>query len=399
MAAGVVDLAVVFVVGAVLSIVAGGEFTLLLGVVTVGWALFYYFVSESTAGQTLGKRWLGLRVERAAGGTPDEREIALRTVLRLVDGIGFYVVGLVVMLRTGERRQRLGDIVAGTAIVDAREPCRAHRQVHPQDDGRPGGLSRGSRRCRRADEEQPHRAEVPSNLFDLDRDEETESGFEPDDGPRVEIVSHGRPGPRRAEVAPEPELPVAEVEIDEPEAELPLPEPEAELPAARARRSRSLWPRTEPVADAETETETDSDEDSRPATRCPACRPRLWTSSPTTWPRPPRSRAAGARKEAEPVAAEESEAKTDKPDADEPITVKPVETVSPMDLVMADAEGEPEKAGNGPGPALARAAAPPERARTGQAAPIIVGPLPSGRAGHTRRTRPRWCSHERDRHY
>ena len=69
-AAGAVDLAVVGVVGALLSVAAGGEYTALLGVVTVGWGLFYYFVSESTWGQTLGKRWLGLRVERAAGGTP-----------------------------------------------------------------------------------------------------------------------------------------------------------------------------------------------------------------------------------------------------------------------------------------------------------------------------------------
>ena len=34
--------------------------------------------------------------------------------------------------------------------------------------------------------------------------------------------------------------------------------------------------------------------------------------------------------------------------ADEEITVKPVETVSPMDLVMDDAEDEPEKAGKAP---------------------------------------------------
>ncbi len=345
-AAGVVDLAVVFVVGAVLSIVAGGEFTLLLGVVTVGWALFYYFVSESTAGQTLGKRWLGLRVERAAGGTPDEREIALRTVLRLVDGIGFYVVGLVVMLRTGERRQRLGDIVAGTSIVDAREPSvptvkstLKTMDVPAASPEVPAGAD--------APEEQPHRAEVPSNLFDLDRDEETEPGFEPDDGPRVEIVSTGDQD-FAEEVAPEPELPVAEVEIDEPEAELPLPEPEAELPLPEPEVEEPVA-EEEPVADAETETETDSDEDkpagdTLPRVSSPALDELADDVASTT--SKPRRR---ARKEAEPVAAEESEAKTDKPDADEPITVKPVETVSPMDVVMADAEGEPEKAGNGPG--------------------------------------------------
>ena len=47
------------------------------------------------------------------------REIALRTVLRLVDGLFFYLVGLIVMIATGERRGRLGDLVGGTMIVAA----------------------------------------------------------------------------------------------------------------------------------------------------------------------------------------------------------------------------------------------------------------------------------------
>ena len=37
--------------------------------------------------------------------------------------------------------------------------------------------------------------------------------------------------------------------------------------------------------------------------------------------------------------------------ADEEISVKPVETVSPMDLVMSESEPEPEKAGRGRGDA------------------------------------------------
>ena len=91
-------------------------------VVTIAWALFYYFVSESTWSQTLGKRLLGLRVERSGGGAADERAIALRTCCAWSTGSAFYLVGLLVMLRSGERRQRLGDSVAGTGIVDAREP-------------------------------------------------------------------------------------------------------------------------------------------------------------------------------------------------------------------------------------------------------------------------------------
>jgi uncharacterized RDD family membrane protein YckC len=327
-AAGVVDLAVVGVVGAVLSLVAGGEFTPLLGAVTVGWGLFYYFVTESTWGRTLGKRWLGLRVERAAGGTPDEREIALRTILRVVDGIGFYVVGLVVMLRSGERRQRLGDIVAGTAVVDAREPAKPHVKstlktmdfpiASPEV---PAGAE--------AEEAEPHRAEVPSSLFTHDHDEETDSGAELDDGPRIEIVSQGgedltaEPEPELP--LPEPELPLPEIEgVEWPEAELPLPDPdEVEEPETEEQE-------LEPAAESDTDSGEQEGERDSMSRVSSAALDELAGDVASTTSKPGRE----PRKQAEPKKAP----------ADEEITVKPVETVSPIDLVMDDAEDEPEKA-------------------------------------------------------
>ena len=53
-----------------------------------------------------------LRVVRADGRPAGMREIAVRTILRVIDGIGMYIVGLIVMLVTGERRQRIGDLAA-----------------------------------------------------------------------------------------------------------------------------------------------------------------------------------------------------------------------------------------------------------------------------------------------
>jgi hypothetical protein len=85
--------------------------------VLLAWALYYYFACESGAGQTLGKRLLKLRVVRADGRPAGIREIAVRTVLRVVDMQFAYLVGLIVMLATGERRGRLGDLAAGTMIV------------------------------------------------------------------------------------------------------------------------------------------------------------------------------------------------------------------------------------------------------------------------------------------
>jgi uncharacterized RDD family membrane protein YckC len=84
--------------------------------------LLYYFAGEAVTGQTPGKRALGLRVVDAEGGgrVPAGR-IALRTVLRIVDSLpALYLLGLLCVLLTGERRARLGDLAARTRVAAAR---------------------------------------------------------------------------------------------------------------------------------------------------------------------------------------------------------------------------------------------------------------------------------------
>jgi uncharacterized RDD family membrane protein YckC len=127
--AALVDLAIV-VAGTVVILFAAdalsgdrGDVRGALGAVVLGWALYYYFAMESGDGQTVGKKLMKLRVVRADGRPAGMREIAVRTVLRVVDGVGCYIVGLIVMLATGQRRQRLGDLAAGTIVVDASAPA------------------------------------------------------------------------------------------------------------------------------------------------------------------------------------------------------------------------------------------------------------------------------------
>src|SRR4051812_45400013 len=126
--AGIVDLLIV-TAGALVILYAGdslsGDRRGALGAVILGWALYYYFALESGAGQTVGKKLLKLRVVCADGRPAGMREIAVRTILRVIDGIGAYIVGLIVMLVTGQKRQRIGDLAAGTIIVDASGPATA----------------------------------------------------------------------------------------------------------------------------------------------------------------------------------------------------------------------------------------------------------------------------------
>jgi uncharacterized RDD family membrane protein YckC len=87
----------------------------------------YYFAGEAAAGQTIGKALLGLRVLRKDGRRPSGGQIAGRTLFRLIDGLPvLYLAGFITVLATGRRRrQRLGDLAAGTIV--AREQPARHR--------------------------------------------------------------------------------------------------------------------------------------------------------------------------------------------------------------------------------------------------------------------------------
>ena len=81
-------------------------------------AFAYFTLMEARYGQTLGKMALGIKVVREGGGTIGTREAALRTLMRIVDSIGSYLVAFVVAL-VSDKNQRLGDMVAKTLVVRA----------------------------------------------------------------------------------------------------------------------------------------------------------------------------------------------------------------------------------------------------------------------------------------
>ena len=125
--AGLIDLMVVVALLVVLGFLIGesetgdgGAQVSLNGAPALVWAvlsLLYYFASEAITGRTLGKHLLGLRVAAADGERAGAGQIAVRTAFRLVDGIGFYLIGFIVVLASGRRRQRLGDLAARTTVV------------------------------------------------------------------------------------------------------------------------------------------------------------------------------------------------------------------------------------------------------------------------------------------
>src|SRR5215203_759626 len=89
-------------------------------IATMAYALIvvlYYVLMEGYLGQTVGKMVLGIKVVREDDGrTPGPKAAAIRTVLRIVDGLFSYLVAFVAVLAT-QKRQRLGDMAAHTRVV------------------------------------------------------------------------------------------------------------------------------------------------------------------------------------------------------------------------------------------------------------------------------------------
>jgi uncharacterized RDD family membrane protein YckC len=68
-------------------------------------------------GQTVGKRLLGLRVVEASGLRLHPSQVVIRNVMRLFDMLpAFYLTGGIACV-VNRKCQRLGDLVAGTAVV------------------------------------------------------------------------------------------------------------------------------------------------------------------------------------------------------------------------------------------------------------------------------------------
>jgi uncharacterized RDD family membrane protein YckC len=361
--AALVDLAIV-VAGTLVILFAGdalsgdsGDVRGALTAVILGWALYYYFALESGDGQTVGKKLLKLRVVRADGSPAGMREIAVRTVLRVVDGVGAYIVGLIVMLATGQRRQRLGDLAAGTIVVDASaaaywpsapvvEPV-ADAPVEDEADAEttsytdPPTISL------------PSRSPAPTTLADLASPEAPPvPEMRPFDPPAAEPVVEDEP-----EVQDEPvadydalaEEPVAEVELDEPVAAVEVDVVEDE-PLEAEPMIEAVEPlEVEPVAEVELEVveenpvvevvaplEDELDEPVEPVAEVAVVEEEPVEAAPVIEVVAPLE--VELDEPVEPVA----EVDVDVVD-DEEVTVKSVETVSAIDLVMG---GAPEEDGS-----------------------------------------------------
>ena len=90
--------------------------------------LSYYLVLETAFGRTAGKKMMKLRVVDLDGNGLSANKVAARTIFRFFDeaiGLGIFpIVGGVVLLMSGPRRARLGDLAAGSCVREDDRPFR-----------------------------------------------------------------------------------------------------------------------------------------------------------------------------------------------------------------------------------------------------------------------------------
>ncbi len=124
---GIIDALPTGLMGALLGVVSsgGGEVSaslegvagLFAALISVALYLGYYVLMEGYLGQTLGKMLLGIKVVREDdGGVPGVKAAAIKTALRIVDGLFSYLVGFIAVLASA-KNQRLGDMAAHTLVV------------------------------------------------------------------------------------------------------------------------------------------------------------------------------------------------------------------------------------------------------------------------------------------
>lgn len=111
----IIDTLIALVVIVPLSFVVGYETGAqgLLGLLV----LAYFVVMEATQGGTIGKKVMKLTIVKQQDGSAISwKESIIRNLLRIIDGLFFYLVGAIIVWVT-KSKQRLGDLAASTIVV------------------------------------------------------------------------------------------------------------------------------------------------------------------------------------------------------------------------------------------------------------------------------------------
>lgn len=85
----------------------------------IGLVLAHFLLVELAFGASFGKLLTGLRVRMLDGAKPTFRAVAIRTVMRPIDGLPYVIPNLLgfIVIANNPAHQRIGDRIAHTIVV------------------------------------------------------------------------------------------------------------------------------------------------------------------------------------------------------------------------------------------------------------------------------------------
>ena len=111
----------ILALGIMLVVVAAvpENLSIIRGVAIVAGYLGYFFILEGVSGRTVGKYFQGLVIRKLDGSRGSWKEAGIRTLLRVVEVNPALFGGIPagIILISTERKQRIGDLLAGTIVV------------------------------------------------------------------------------------------------------------------------------------------------------------------------------------------------------------------------------------------------------------------------------------------
>lgn len=122
------------------SILTGGAFPVFLIVLLVIYFILYTFYDLVCEiyynGQTLGKYAIKIKVVSLNGSRPTIGQFFIRWVFRLLDFTLSFNIAALISVAVSEKKQRIGDIVAGTAVIKTKPATELNELFFaPPEDG------------------------------------------------------------------------------------------------------------------------------------------------------------------------------------------------------------------------------------------------------------------------
>lgn len=86
--------------------------------------LYHFFMELFAAGQSFGKKAMGIQVVRTDGRQPTVGDYLLRAMFLITDVIFSFGIVAVLLISSSDRRQRLGDMTANTTVIKVKQNLR-----------------------------------------------------------------------------------------------------------------------------------------------------------------------------------------------------------------------------------------------------------------------------------